>query len=142
MKKKYDGTKYFIDGVPLKKYCEMHDIKYYSVINRINLYKDSLENSIKRLLDLKNKCDHYCNIKHFIDGVPAIHIATSNGIHKELFYNRLKKGWDVKRACTYKHLTIKELAIKLNVSVNKIRCMRENGCTWEELEDIANGRKI
>lgn len=80
--------------------------------------------------------------KLFINGVPAVDIARQHGIKKDSIYDRLKAGWDLKKACTYKHLTAKQLATKMGTDEKKIYSLRAQGYTWEELEDMANGRKI
>ena len=80
--------------------------------------------------------------KIFIDGVPAVDIARKNGIPKNMLYFRLSKGWSLERACTYKRLKGKELALKLGVDIAKIYSLHQNkGYSWEDLEDMAYGRK-
>ena len=80
--------------------------------------------------------------KYFLNGRPAVDIARENGISKEKFTDRIQLGWSIEKACTYKRLTARELAIKMDVDEKKIRSLRSQGYTWEELEAIANGRKI
>ena len=81
--------------------------------------------------------------KHFINGVPAVWIAEEHGISKNLYVARLKRGWDLLKACTYKPMTTKELSNKLGLSVNKINYLLQTRYyTRQQMEDIANGRKI
>lgn len=80
--------------------------------------------------------------KHFIDGVPAVWIAQEHGIKKNTYLCRLKKGWDLKKACTYKPMTAKEISLKTGLTINKIYSLKNQGYTWEELEEMANGKQI
>ena len=74
--------------------------------------------------------------KYFLDGRPAVDIARENGISKGQFLDRLYLGWDLRRACTYKRLTGKELSTKLGMDIKKIYSLRAQGYTWEELEKL------
>ena len=79
--------------------------------------------------------------KHFINGVPAVWVAEEHGISKNLFTSRLKSGWSVLKACTYKPMSTKELSNKLGISVNKINnLLRLRYYTRKQLEDMANGK--
>ena len=76
--------------------------------------------------------------KYFLNGRPAVDIARENGISKEKFTDRIQLGWSIKKACTYKHLTGKELANRMGTDEKKIYSLRAQGYSWEELEDMAN----
>lgn len=81
--------------------------------------------------------------KHFINGVPAIWVAEEHGISKNLYVARLKRGWDILKACTYKPMSTKELSNKLGLTVSKINyLLYTKTYTRSQMEDMANGRKI
>lgn len=80
--------------------------------------------------------------KYFIDGVPAIDVARQNGISKGCVYDRLKAGWKLRKACTYKSMSTKELSSKLGLTVNKINyLLYTKTYTRAQLEDMANDNK-
>jgi hypothetical protein len=132
-------TKYFIDGITLKEYCNINGFNYNCVINWINMNKSTPEVAIKRFITAREKPDHYYNIKHFINGIPAVEIARQNNIRPHQFFQRINKlGWDLKKACTYKPMTAKEISLKTGLSLNKIYSLKSQGYTQEQLEDMAN----
>lgn len=38
--------------------------------------------------------------KYFIEGLPANYVASQYGLNHSIVWHRLKRGWDLKRACT------------------------------------------
>lgn len=80
--------------------------------------------------------------KYFIDRIPAVDIARQNGISKHCFTDRVGKlGWDVKKACTYKKISNKELAIKMGVDIKKIQSLRKSFSYEELVKIIETGEK-
>jgi hypothetical protein len=79
--------------------------------------------------------------KYFIDGVPAIDVARQNGICKGCIYDRLKAGWDLRRACTYKKIPYKTLARMMGVEYKYIVNLLVQGYKREDIERMANDNK-
>lgn len=78
-------------------------------------------------------------IKHFINGVPAVRVAEQHGISKNTFRSRLKYGWDLEKACTYKHMPTKVLSLKLGLKISRIKYLLSGkGYTRQELEAMVN----
>lgn len=81
--------------------------------------------------------------KHFVNGIPAVWVAEEHGISRNLFSSRLKRGWDLLKACTYRPMPIKVLSIKLGIPVHKINnLLKYRYYTRQQLEDMANGKKV
>lgn len=77
---------------------------------------------------------HEVPYKYFLDGVPAVLIAKQNGISKERFGQRVRAGWSIKRACTYKEPSLKEIALKTGLSTSQVHNYIYNkGISKEEI---------
>ena len=81
------------------------------------------------------------------NGRSAVKQAERNGISRNVFANRIRNGWSVRRACTYKKgPNLKEVAYKLGISYRKLYYLITcKGWTCEELlkkKEKENGNSI
>lgn len=79
------------------------------------------------------------------NGRSAVKQAERNGISRSVFANRIRQGWSVKRACTYKKgPNLKEVAYKLGISYGRLYYLITcKGWTCDELlKEKENGNSI
>ena len=60
-------------------------------------------------------------IKYYYNGQPAVDVAVANGIKKEVFTQRVRNGWSIEKACTYKQPSIKEISLKTGLTVKQVQ---------------------
>ena len=79
------------------------------------------------------------------NGRSAVEIAKENGISRNVFSNRIRYGWSVEKACTYKKkINLKEVAYKLGISYGRLYYLITcKGWTCEELlKEKENGNSV
>lgn len=81
------------------------------------------------------------------NGRSAVIVAKENGISRSVFSNRIRYGWSVEKACTYKKAqNLKEVAYKLGISYGRLYYLITcKGWTCEELlkeKEKENGNSI
>ena len=96
----------------------------YKLAKKNNVKPEAIQHRLVKFnydftkVDFPNKEVRY---KYYLNGVPAVRIAESNGINKHKFNSRMKLGWDLQKACTFKEPSIKEIMRKTGLSRNKIQ---------------------
>lgn len=89
------NTKYFIDDIPLKKYCENNNISYKRVYRKIKKEEQNTEKKwtkeelMKIILEVKNTDNS--QIKYYFDGIPLINYCKSHSIAYDCIQKSIKK---------------------------------------------------
>lgn len=60
-------------------------------------------------------------IKYYYQGRPAVDVAVENGINKSVLGQRIRLGWSIEKACTFKEPSIKEISLKTGLSIKMVQ---------------------
>lgn len=58
--------------------------------------------------------------KFYYNGRPAVDVAREHGISDKAFTQRLRSGWSMEKACTFREPRIKEIALKIGLTANQV----------------------
>jgi hypothetical protein len=58
--------------------------------------------------------------KYYYNGRPALDVAREHNIKEKTFGQRIRNGWSIERACTFREPRLKEIALKTGLTCNQV----------------------